>query len=77
MKKNVSKLESAEQQVTEQRQENQTQTPREFASPEEMLRFDAAQVTPPPSIIDRLRDTLATEMPAKRSWWRRWFHRDS
>ncbi len=77
MKKNVSKLDSAEQQITEQRQESQNLIPREFASPEDMLRFDAAQVTPPPSIIDRLRETVAAELPAKRSWWRRWFFRDS
>jgi hypothetical protein len=76
MKPNLSKLQSAERQSNEQRQENQAQTTREFASPEEMLRFDAAQVTPPPSLIDRLKNSLAQDPSAQRSWWRRWLRLD-
>ena len=73
MKKNVSKLRPTEQQTTEQQEQTQSQAAREFMSPEEMLRFDAAQTTPPASVTDRLRQSLAAEPFPKRPWWRRWF----
>lgn len=45
--------------------------PREFASAEEMLRFDAAQTSVPPGIAQRLREST-TELPRpKPSWWKR------
>jgi hypothetical protein len=76
MKKNVSKLQSTEQLASEQQQETQTQATHQFASAEELLRFDASRVTPPARIIDRLQDSLAQEPAVKRSWWRRWFCRE-
>lgn len=45
--------------------------PREFASAEEMLRFDAAQTSVPPGIAQRLRESTAELPRPKPSWWKR------
>jgi hypothetical protein len=42
----------------------------EFASPEEMLRHDAAQTTVPPAIADRLQYSLSQTKAPARSWWK-------
>ena len=74
MKQKFSKFLSSEpQHSVEQQQTQQQQTAREFASPEELIRHDAAQVQPPVAIITRLKDSLAQDSPPRRSWWRRWF----
>jgi hypothetical protein len=60
----------------EQQQEQQTaaaQTGLQFASPEEMLRYDAAQTPPPAAVEQRLKDSIAQEPRPRRSWWRRLF----
>jgi len=62
--------EQAQQHLAEQ----QTQQPAalEFATPEAMLRHDALHTPVPPSIVNRLRDSLAQMPPApRRAWWRR------
>jgi len=46
---------------------------REFASPEEMLRQDAEQTSPPPRLAHRVAESIAKEPKPARSWWRRWF----
>lgn len=46
----------------------------EFDSPEALLRHDAAQTPAPPSVAERLRDSLSDNESAPRpaaSWWRR------
>ena len=53
-------------------QQNQGNT-REFSSAEELLRFDAAQVTPPPCIVERLQATLAKYPKPEEPWWRRFW----
>ena len=53
----------------------QSQQAREFATPEELLRFDAGQTPVPPAVEARLRQSLATEPAPKRNWWRRLFGR--
>jgi hypothetical protein len=45
----------------------------EFDSVEELLRHDAAQVTPPPAIAERLKDSLAKEPLKPRPWWKKLF----
>ena len=45
----------------------------EFASVEELLRYDAERVAPPASIATRLQDSIAGGLKLKRSWWRRLF----
>jgi hypothetical protein len=70
--KHEKKFSSQEQQVSET-QSRQT-TAREFASVEELLRFDAGQTTVPPAIADRLQKSAAQiNPPAARPWWKNLF----
>jgi hypothetical protein len=55
----------------------QSRSQRVFASPEELLRYDAAETTPPAGIEPRLRDSIRAEPAPRRSWWARWFGRAS
>jgi len=50
---------------------------REFASPEEMLRQDAEQTSPPPALAHRVARSIAKEPGPARAWWQRWFSRRS
>jgi len=45
----------------------------EFATPEELLRFDAAQTVVPTEIAQRLQKSSADLPPPARSWLRRLF----
>ncbi len=45
---------------------------REFATTEELLRHDAAQTEVPPTIAERLSQSIAKLPPPKRRWWQRW-----
>jgi hypothetical protein len=68
------KLEHRQQEQTQTHQQSVQQGALEFGSVEEMLRHDAAQVTPPARLARRLGDSIAAEEPPKRSWWQRlWF----
>jgi hypothetical protein len=70
--KHEKKFSSQEQQVSET-QSRQT-TAREFASVEELLRFDTGQTTVPPAIADRLQKSAAQiNPPAARPWWKNLF----
>ena len=60
---------SPEQSHTEAHATRQS-TGREFASAEELLRFDAAQTTVPPQISERLKQSAGTIAPPPRSWWK-------
>lgn len=62
-------------QEQEQAAQHQTQQPaaREFASAEELLRYDAAHTTVPPEIARRLQQSTADLPPPKAAWWKRWF----
>jgi hypothetical protein len=71
--KHQSKL--SEEQQQQQAAEQQTQQPaaREFATAEELLRYDAAHTTVPPGIARRLQKS-AGDLPAPRTnWWRKFF----
>ena len=70
--KHQSKL-SSEQQQQQAAQQSQQQSAREFASPEEMLRHDAAHTRVPPGIAQRLAKSAGGIPGPKRSWWRRLF----
>ncbi|HYT60196.1 MAG TPA: hypothetical protein VEL06_08490 [Haliangiales bacterium] len=74
MNPNTSKLRQ-KQETTEQIASQQTA--REFASPEEMLRHDAGQISPPPGLAHRVAESIAKEPRPARSWWQRWFSRRS
>jgi len=69
--KHQSKL-SEQQQQHAGEQQSQKSGAREFASPEEMLRYDAKQTVVPPAIAERLRKS-AGDLPAppRTSWWKR------
>lgn len=75
--KRQSKLNSTEQQQSrELGTEQQTQqSALEFATTEEMLRYDAAQTTVPGSVAQRLAQTTSELAPPSRPWWKRWFKR--
>jgi hypothetical protein len=51
-------------------QQTRPQPGREFASAEELLRFDAAQTTVPPKVAQRLKKSADRLSPAPRSWWK-------
>lgn len=51
------------------------QTGLEFSSAEELIRFDAAQTTPPTALDQRVQDSVNREPRPKRSWWARLFGR--
>ena len=66
---------SEEQQSRQVGAEQQTQQPsaREFASVEEMLRYDAAHTVVPPEIARRLEKSTGDLPAPKPSWWKRLF----
>jgi hypothetical protein len=45
----------------------------EFSNAEELIRFDAAQTTPPPTLAPRVQDSVNRQPRPRRSWWARWF----
>jgi hypothetical protein len=54
------------------RQETRQQSGQEFATADELLRFDAAQTAVPPHLAERLKESIANAGPApRRSWWHR------
>lgn len=55
-------------QIREQRNESE-QTVKDFASVEEVLRYDAEQTAVPGELRERVRQSVAQE--AKRPWWSR------
>jgi hypothetical protein len=74
MKNHSSKLKHQEEQHAEQQhQATHRQATVEFNTPEELLRHDASQVAPPPSVAERLGQSVAREPKPSRSWWQRVF----
>lgn len=68
--KQHSKLSQKQEQSVEQ--QTHTQAGKEFATSDELLRFDAAHTPVPPEIAERLKKSAADiAPPAKRSWWRK------
>jgi len=72
--KHESKLTAQEQAQLAEVKSQQTST-REFASLEEVLRYDAGQTAVPPGIAERLAQSVQNVPPPERSWWRRVFQR--
>lgn len=71
--KRQTKLTSEQQQNAAQQNQQQEQTAKEFASPEELLRYDASQTNVPPAVSQRLQASIGPVSPAARSWWQRLF----
>ena len=65
------KFRQQEQAAETQSQSQAHGTIREFASPEEMLRFDAQQTQVPPKIVQRLKQSTDAEPVSDRTWWQR------
>jgi hypothetical protein len=55
--------------------EKQQVAAQEFASPEALLRHDAAQTLVPPTVANRLAESLRSEPKPELSWWQRIFGR--
>jgi len=73
--KHQSKLSSEQQQQHTAEQQAQQGIAREFATAEEMLRYDAAHTRVPPEIARRLQKTVGPANPPPRPWWRNLFGR--
>jgi hypothetical protein len=56
---------------TQVQQQSTQQAVLELGSVEEVLRYDAAQVTPPTRLARRLSDSISRECKTARSWWKR------
>jgi len=64
----------SEQQVSEtQLQSQSSQTIHEFATPEDVLRFDAKHTTVPDRLAQRLGQSLQRQPVPARPWWKRLF----
>jgi len=64
---------NSEQQQEHTEQQSQQAGAREFATVEEMLRYDAAHTRIPPGIAQRLKQSAGPAPAPSRSWWRRFF----
>lgn len=73
--KHQTKLSAEEQQKQAAGHQTQSESAREFASAEELLRYDAAHTTVPPEIARRLQKSVGPANPPPRSWWRNLFGR--
>lgn len=62
-----------QQQQQQMPSELHAQTAQEFATAEDLLRFDTAQVTVPPGIAERLQKSSADLPRPGRSWWQKLF----
>ena len=70
----TTRLNSQEHEQSAAQQQSAQTTAVEFATPEEMLRHDAAHTPVPAGVAERLRQSLQNEAPPPRtSWWRRIF----
>lgn len=71
MKHKFTHKQEQEQQAVHQQAASHA-TAREFASSDELLRFDAAHTAVPPEIAARLRKMSAHLAPPARPWWKAW-----
>jgi hypothetical protein len=69
--KHHKKFASQEQQQVSEVQARQ-KVDHEFASVEELLRFDVKQTTIPSEVVRRLNRSLQKEPAVPRPWWRQW-----
>ncbi|HEY9510838.1 MAG TPA: hypothetical protein VIV82_13340 [Verrucomicrobiae bacterium] len=71
--KQHSKLSSEQHQEHISEQQSGQRTVQEFATAEELLRFDAASIPVPSTIAERLAKSSADIPKPNRSWWKRLF----
>jgi hypothetical protein len=68
--KHQKKFDQKQQQTSEV--QSQQKVEHEFATVEELLRFDAQRTGVPPEVARRLNRSLRKEPAPPRPWWRRW-----
>lgn len=73
MEKKSSHLRPREEQEQTGQAQTRQSTGREFATAEEVLRYDAAQTSVPPAVAERLQKSLELEPKPRSSWWQRLF----
>ena len=73
--KQQKKFNSEQQQEHVSEQQLTQNTARDFASVEELLRYDASQTQTPGAIAARLQKSSADLPRPARSWWQRLFQR--
>jgi hypothetical protein len=66
-------LKLSQEQQQEAAHQSQQQAGQEFATAEELLRFDAAQTIVPQQVEQRLKRSSADLPPPRRSWWKNLF----
>ena len=72
--KHQSKLSSGQQQESAVEQQSGQQSGRDFSTPEELLRHDAANTLVPPTVARRIGHSIeGLPRPRPRSWWQRLF----
>jgi hypothetical protein len=71
--KRQTKLTSDQRQEQAAEQQTQAKPALEFATPEELLRYDAAQTPVPGGIARRLQQSAADLPQPKPAWWKRFF----
>jgi hypothetical protein len=73
MDPDLSPLQHKQQHESEQINQEAQSSPPDFSSVEELLRYDAGQTSVPPSLQEKISDSLAREPARSRSWWGRFF----
>jgi hypothetical protein len=71
--KHQAKLNSEQQQQQAAEQQTQSQPALEFATTEELLRYDAAHTPVPDGIAQRLQKSAGGLPLPSRPWWKRFF----
>jgi hypothetical protein len=67
-----SRLAQQQAETLDQQQQAKQATAKEFATAEELIRHDAARTSPPPTLEDRVKQSIATEPPPEpKAWWKR------
>jgi len=74
--KQQAKLSQEQQQQHTAEPQAQSASAREFATVEEILRYDAAHTTVPPAIGRRLQESIGDQPAPKPGWWRKFFGGD-
>lgn len=74
MNQNQSRFDSS-QKLEHDTQYHQGNGEREFASAEEMLRYDIEHTVPPPELAQRVNESIAREPKPAGTWWKKLFSR--
>jgi hypothetical protein len=69
--KHQSKFNTNQQQEQAAESHTAKEAGQQFESVEQLIRHDAGQTLPPPSIAQRLSESIGSPEPPRRAWWRR------